>query len=1020
MYMETEIEKTTAELEAENRMLRQEIKVAREAAAITARLVVKQFEKTDRIMHHLEAANAQRQAVLDAATQLSIISTDLDGKIILFNSGAGNLLGYSRDEMVDKKNISVLHVKEELRQYAHVLTGVMPRDPVAIDIFAQHVKQHIFKTHEWTYVCKNGSLLPVNLSITAFYNVRGIMRGYLFTAMDMGSQKQMKQELIQAMEAAEAANASKGDFLARMSHEIRTPMNGIIGMAHLLGKTSLSPSQTNFLDKIQTSAKTLLNLINDILDFSKIDAGKLTLESIDFRLEDVLANLVNTLGFLADDKGLELLFQVDENIPPHLRGDPLRLGQILINLTGNAIKFTEKGEILVSVELDDDVHTPDTDIDTEKISWGADLPDAAASGEPRADDSLANNQQQVKLKFSVKDSGVGLHSDQIASLFEAFSQADDSITRKYGGTGLGLAICHQLARMMGGNIWVESRPGEGSTFMFTVNLIHSPPRTPPSVPDRTPFHGHRALVVDDNRVARELLVAMLGSFGMKVDSAPDGKSALKRLDRTLEADPPYDVVLLDWIMPGMDGIETARRIKANGALVKIPAMIMVTAKAKEEVRMAAKETGINAFLLKPVYPSVMYNTLQEILGIAQKPLAAPPETSPPPSMKNIRGAHILVVEDNAINQEVARAFLENAGMIVDIAGDGRACLDIMEKKSFDLILMDIQMPVLDGLETTRIIRNEKKIHHLPIIAMTAHAMAGDREKSLKAGMNAHLNKPVNPRKLYQVLRQFIPEKRPEENVPDIPPSRAADHSHTPGAMIAKKGPMHPHLPPLEGIDRARALARLNHKPDLFLTLLHDFKKDYEAHPAYLRHLLAQNNIKKIRECAHTIRGISGYMAADALCKRATALEEHLQSIETPSTPTASMAPPRTMDTTLVHLFIDEMEALLNSLDQLPGKKETPPFDAPPSEAPPRPCRTIPPLDTEQEKMLRDFTALLAKGEFTAMALLPDVEKILTQWGCEKERAIIVDLMNDIEFEQAAEKMASLTGMTTIYGTSHDK
>ena len=1019
MYMEMETEKTTAELEAENRMLRQEIKVAREAATITARLVVKQFEKTDRTLHHLEAANAQRRAVLDATTQLSIISTDLNGKITLFNVGAANLLGFSQDEMEGKKNISIIHVKEELKQYAHVLTGVMPTQPVAIDIFALHVKQHVFQAHEWTYICKNGTLLPVNLSITAFYNARGIMRGYLFTAMDMSSQKQMKQEIIQAMEAAEAANDSKGNFLARMSHEIRTPMNGVIGMAHLMGKTPLNTTQTNYLDKIQTSARTLLNLINDILDFSKIDAGKLTLESIDFRLEDVLTNVVNTIGFMAEDKGLEFLFQVDKNIPSHLRGDPLRLGQILMNLASNAIKFTEKGEIFISVTLDGD----------NEINRNASphMPGGSPGTNPETNPGIKSENSkaelphaengQATLKFSVKDSGVGLHSEQIASLFEAFSQADDSITRKYGGTGLGLSICSQLTRMMGGSIWVESKPDEGSTFIFTVKLNYSTPLTPAAVPDRNLLQGHRALVVDDNRAARELLVSMLESFGMEVDSAPDGKSALERLDNALEAERPYTVVLLDWIMPGMDGIETARRIKANENFAQTPAMLMVTANGREEARMAAEKTGIKAFLLKPVYPSEMYNTLQETMGLAPSPaeLGTGPASSPAAAMEHIRGARILLVEDNAINQEVALAFLEDVGMVVDIADNGRICLEMMDKTSYDLILMDIQMPVLDGLATTRIIRNEKKLHQIPIIAMTAHAMAGDQKKSLKAGMNGHLNKPVNPGKLYQVLQQFIPKKpggkTTKEATDDSPVENRApgitEETKKETPVMSPETRTGFQLPPLKGINHAKALEHLSHKPELLLTILQDFKKDYGDHPEYLQNLLHQKDFKKIRECAHTIKGISGYMAAEELFKRAAALEDHLKAMKIKDPPQPeSTASPRAVDISLVHGFINEMETILTTLDQLPVKTLQSPCDPPkPGEnSSVEPRQLITDLDEDKQKILKDFHALLVKGEFMATDLLPDVEKILKECGYERELRAIMDLMDDIEFEQAADKM----------------
>ena len=712
------MEKSTSELITENQMLRQELKVAREAAAITARLVVKQFEKTEKTLHRMAAANAQRRAVLDAATQLSIIATDLEGTVMLFNRGAANLLGYTREEMVGEKNISQIHLTEELRQYAHVLTGAMPRHPDAAAIFAQHVKQQVFQAHEWTYIQKNGNHLPVNLSITPFYNARGNLRGYLFTAMDMRGQKQMKQELIRAMEAAEAANASKGDFLARMSHEIRTPMNGIIGMSCLLEKTSLTDTQANYLDKIQSAARTLLHLINDILDFSKIDAGKLKLESVEFRLQDLLADLFNTIGLQAEKKGLEFLFRIDDNLPERLLGDPLRLGQILINLTGNAIKFTDSGDIMVSVEridLPSGASFPDTAPAPEAATSRAASPARESSGNKKGFEPLM-------LRFSVRDSGIGLAPEQLDRLFEAFSQADDSITRKYGGTGLGLSICNQLIHLMGGDIQVKSTQGRGSTFTFTVRLAGATESSATSRNRTNPFQGCRALVVDDNPSARELLAAMLTSFGMDVNSAANGHQALSCIYQAKEENRPYDAVLLDWIMPGMDGIETARRIHADNRLEKIPALLMVTANGREQAREQATHTDINAFLTKPVYPSLLFNTLMEMLtrpgtGDEKGPVSLADASEE--IHKAVAGARILLVEDNAINQEVAVGLLTDVGISVQVAENGQACLALLERESFDLVLMDIQMPVLDGLATTRIIRRNERHAQLPIVAMTA-------------------------------------------------------------------------------------------------------------------------------------------------------------------------------------------------------------------------------------------------------------------------------------------------------------
>ena len=665
------------------------------------------------MLHRFQSANAQRQAVLDAATQLSIIATDLEGNITLFNRGAVNLLGFSEFEMVGRRNIACIHLENELRKYNSLITGftgMVPPVTDAVKVFELHVKQQITKTGEWTYIRKDGTHLPVNLSITAFYNALGIMRGYVFTAMDMSAHKQMEQELIEAMEDAKAANASKGDFLARMSHEIRTPMNGILGMAHLMKKTKLNNKQNNYLDKILSSANTLLNLINDILDFSKIDAGKLKLEKIDFNLSDALGSLAGIIGLQAEEKGLEFLFNIDQDVPLKLIGDPFRLGQILMNLASNAVKFTENGEIVISVTIDDEKDC-EKRLKDQNISQNQNIP-LNFNGKKGFEKDIDGQNQDVKLKFSVKDTGIGLLPEQIDYLFEAFCQADDTVTRKFGGIGLGLSICRQLTEMMGGNIWAESSLGQGSTFIFTVKLKYSQESENNRLSYEKIFKGRRALVVDDNKTARELLVSMLRSFDMEVDDAVDGKTALKHLEKAIKKGISYDVVLLDWIMPGMDGIETARRIRENEAMTNTPAMLMVTANAREDAREKAEKVGLNAFLMKPVYPSVMYNTLLQTLGIecmGDGTLhTSNTDAKTLDALKGIQGAQILLVEDNSINQEIAAGFLENAGINVVIANNGKEAIDMIEKNDFDLVLMDIQMPVMDGLEATSIIRNEKK------------------------------------------------------------------------------------------------------------------------------------------------------------------------------------------------------------------------------------------------------------------------------------------------------------------------
>ncbi len=934
------IQRSREEMQQEIDMLRGEIKVAREAAQITADFVVKQFEQTDSMLHRFQSANAERQAVLDAATQLSIIATDLKGTIQLFSKGASTLLGYSPSEMIGKRSILSLHLESELDHYGKQFGGTFGSDLHEMKVFDQFVRQKQSRAQEWFYLCKDGSQLPVSLSVTSLCNAEGRTVGYLFTAMDMTLQKQMKRELIEAKELAEAANASRGDFLARMSHEIRTPMNGIIGMATLLQKTPLDPKQHNYTEKLLNSANTLLRLINDILDFSKIDAGKLQLEEVPFDLEDILGNVASVVGMQAEKKGLEFIFKIDPQVPVNLVGDPLRLGQILMNLAGNAVKFTERGEIVIAVFLDN-----------------------------RQGDDLT-------LRFSVRDSGIGLRPEQIDGLFTAFSQADDSITRKYGGTGLGLTICRQLTELMKGEIWAKSEPGAGTEFLFTVKVRISETVRQRTVRSPELFQGLRALVVDDNEATREVLSSMLQSLTIEVDTAIDGLSALALLEQAVQQNNPYDVVLLDWIMPGIDGIETAKRIKANASLAKVPAMLMVTANGREEAYMEAEKAGLNAFLLKPVYASVMYNTLLDILGIATIPGPLTVRTDgQAENLENIRGSHILLVDDNSINQEVGKEFLEAVGMVVTLASNGQECLAALQHGTYDLVLMDVQMPVMDGLEATRRIRANSQFKDLPIIAMTAHAMAGDREKSLGAGMNEHLTKPINQTALYQTLKTWIAEKQGT-----IRPSAADWPAQTQAAGEIQ-------LPPLPGIDQTEALKALNNQK-LFVKMLYEFKKNYSSLPGILQDLAAAGQWQEIQGKAHAIKGVSGYIGSPILMGAAKKVEDSLRDGQE-----------QEAEGHLLH-FISTLEGILTTLSTLPDSH----------------CQKTKALsedqenfvlDTEIEQLMRRLIDQLRNGELAAEEQFAEVEKRLANGGFDQQLKVIGELIEDIEYEDAAKETATL-------------
>ena len=669
------------------------------------------------------------------------------------------------------------------------------------------------------------------------------LQGYLvfeqdvpFAAGDLELFKALKEPFVSAFQKAnaisaiqraradaEASTRAKSDFLANISHEIRTPMNAILGFAGLGSHLDLPPKPREYFSKIGRAGQNLLVIIDDVLDFSKIESGKLELEALPFDLADTLSQIADLFSWRAAEKGLELLVWSAPDVPSQLVGDPLRLSQVLVNLVGNALKFTARGHIVLRVELAD---------------------------------ALAQSGQPVQLRFVVEDSGVGISAEQQARLFRAFSQADTSTTRLYGGTGLGLAISQQLVQAMGGVIEIDSAPDTGSRFHFQLALRCQPVASAMPSPVPAGALGKSVLVVDDSAPMRDMLERQLRSDGFVVYSAASGIAALELLPTQ-----PVDVVLMDWDMPELDGIETARRIHGDPAQTALPVILMVSEFAREPIVQAAARAAISAWLAKPVNPAQLLQTVLAALGLevasVSAPAAAPAALSE--AAQRIAGARVLVVDDNVINQQVAREVLQRAGVHVELAGNGVDAVQLVDQGAYDAVLMDIQMPEMDGYEATARIRAKPQHGRLPVIAMTAHAVAGFRENSLAMGMNDYVTKPIEPERMFAVLASWI-RLDPERIAGAIPAAVAAD------APLV-----------VPGIDMESALARLGGNQQLLANLLDKFVEEFKPSPERLLAAIDQGAFEAAALLVHKVRGAAGNLSMSELHRTASELEQLLLS-----------------------------------------------------------------------------------------------------------------------------------------------
>jgi signal transduction histidine kinase/DNA-binding response OmpR family regulator/HPt (histidine-containing phosphotransfer) domain-containing protein len=744
--------------------------------------------------------------------------------------------------------------------------------------------------------------------------------------------RQRTHDLNLAIDESRRANRAKSDFLARMSHEIRTPMNAIIGLGRLLLKTRLDLRQRDYQEKVLAASDALLGVINDVLDYSRIEAGKLSLESIPFDINQVVRNLIGVVALKAQEKGLELLIHIEPDVPRWVVGDPLRLGQVLVNLINNAIKFTDQGEIIMRAR------------------------------------QIGDADGRTLVEFTVRDTGMGIPLERQKDLFNPFTQVDDSITRRFGGTGLGLAICKQICELMGGSINVESTPGKGSLFRFHVSLgkvLEHPP---------TPLHSHllaarHVLLVDDNESARLVLGEMLSAFDLNVDICASGAEALERLR---DAPQPYDLILLDWLMPGIDGIETARRIQARslGQDTPPPAILMITAGSYESVVDRIAGVGIRQVLAKPVSESTLYDGLIEvILGSAvadAQRRQRREDRAGHIDMTPIRGARVLLVDDVEMNLELALELLRDAGMRADVARNGREAVDMARAGDYALILMDIQMPDMDGLSATREIRADPRLHDLPIIAMTAHAMSGDRERSLEAGMNDHLTKPIDEEKLRAALLRWIPSAAAcPEAAPSAAPSEHGEHE----------------IPILEGIDTARGLANHMRRPALYRRMLAGFNREFGMAAEDIADAIATADYTLARRLAHSVKSAAATLGADELSYRARVLEEHYAS---------GMA-----SATDYNFFVAALKRVERVLRPLAQEWMEP--DATPE---PREYQAALAIIERIETQLREDDA-------RAEGTLADLEACLPGPSWREPLRTLRDLIEDIEYEAARARLPEL-------------
>jgi PAS domain S-box-containing protein len=753
------------------------------------------------------------RSVLELAPD-GLMVVDDHGVIELANAQCEHLFGCPRTRLIGQ---SIEALVPTDRPWRAILREISEETPVLREM---GVNRDLCGLH------KDGTPFPVEIGLSALPAGNRTGAKVAVSILDISERKQQENALKQAKARAEEATEMKSLFLANMSHEMRTPMNAVIGLAHLALKTELTPKQHDYIGKIHHAGRSLLSVINDILDFSKIEAGKLDIEEIDFALDDIISSVTTLTGQRAHDKGIEFLANVPSSIPVNLIGDPMRVGQILTNLVNNAIKFTEKGEIRLRTEC------------------------------------VERSEAMVELQFSVSDTGIGMSPEQVSRLFQPFTQADMSTTRKHGGTGLGLTISRKLVEMMGGRIWLESELNVGSTFFFTVPFgIGAETGSRHVVPSQ--LKKLRVLVVDDSAAAREILLDALCDITGSIDAVGSGAEAIEAIGRH-EPLSPYDIVFMDWQMPGMSGLAAIRRIKANQAIAHQPRIVLVTALGREEVREEAEQLGIDRFLMKPVTRSMLIDSLVTIFAPGAPELSRAVADCDP---QRLRGIRVLLAEDNEINQQIAVELLQGVGALVDVVENGRAAIDMLTvagaEQRYDLVLTDLQMPEMDGYQVATHIRADARFRHLPIIAMTAHAIVEERERCFAVGMDDHVSKPIDADDLFETV------------------SRHCRPLSLPSTSLVRTDPIEA-LSRIEDLDTVSGLRRVAGNKELYVRLLRQFVGQHTRTPKLLSEQFTRSDLEVIERNVHSLRGVAGNLGAQAVERAARSLEQAIHDRPEPS------------------------------------------------------------------------------------------------------------------------------------------